>query len=255
MPECINLSPECPPSESIYGYAPSLSANAFFAAFFGTFMVINIFFGIRYRSWTFLIAMAVGCMTECLGYVGRVLLHSNPFSNPGFEIQICCLTLAPAFFAGGIYLTLKHIVICFGREKSYLKPKYYTWLFISCDFLSLVLQGSGGGIAATSIHDHSRQKVGNDLMMAGISFQAITMLAFGIMAATYFIRLARSATPLSAAAESVKNSTRFRLFAGGFLFALISVFTRCVYRIAEMSGGWGNKIMQSETDFMVLDSV
>lgn len=253
--DCTKISPDCPVESSIYGYYPNLGANAFFAAAFGIFAIIHVFFGVRYRSWTYLIAMAVGCGTECLGYVGRVLLHGNPFGNAGFNIQICCLTIAPAFFAAGVYLTLKHIVICFGEEHSYLKPKYYTWLFISCDLVSLILQGAGGGIAATADHNRALQLVGNNLMMAGISFQVATLVAFGAMAAVYYFRLSRSTTHLSASAESVKNSTGFKLFLGGFSLAFLTIFIRCVYRIAEMAGGWRNPIMQSEIDFIVLDSV
>lgn len=253
--DCTEISPSCPLESTIYGYYPNLAANVFFAAFFGAFMIINLFFGVRYRSWTFLIAMSLGCGTECLGYVGRILLNDNPFGMDGFNIQICCLTIAPAFLAAGIYLTLKNLVICFEEEHSYLNPKYYTWLFILCDLLSLILQGAGGGIAATSNDNQPLQLVGNNLMMAGISFQVFTMLAFGVMAALYCIRLSRSSTPLSASAEGVKTSTAFRLFLGAFLLAFLTIFTRCVYRIAEMAGGWANPIMQNETEFIVLDSV
>jgi RTA1 like protein len=253
--DCTEVSRQCPVEHSIYGYYPNLAANVFFSSFFGLFMIINLVFGTRYRSWTFLVAMFLACTTECLGYVGRILLHDNPFSNAGFEIQICCLTLAPAFIAAAIYLTLKHIVICFGEKHSYLKPKYYTWLFICCDLFALVLQGAGGGIAATSIHNQSLQQVGNNLMMAGIVIQVVTLLAFAAMAALYYFRLSRSSTPLSSAAERVKGSIGFKLFLGGFILALLTVFTRCVYRIAEMAGGWANPIMQSEREFIVLDSM
>lgn len=199
--------------------------------------------------------MSLGCLGECLGYVGRVLLNDNPFDNAAFNLQICCLTIAPAFITAGIYLILKHIVICFGEQDSYLKPKYYTWIFISCDFVSLVLQGAGGGIAATSDDDRSLQQVGNDMMMAGISFQVVTLFVFAVLVAVYCYRLKKSPIPLSASAETVKRSLSFKLFAGGFLFAFLTIFIRCVYRIAEMAGGWGNPIMQNERDFIILDSV
>lgn len=252
--ECTQISPECPVEETIYGYYPNLGASVFFTVFFGIFAIINIFLGVRYRAWTFLIAMSVGCGGEALGYVGRILLEDNPWSEVAFNIQICCLIISPAFIAAGIYLTLKHLVICFGEEHSYIKGRYYTWIFISCDLLSLTLQGAGGGIAASAETD-SNQSVGNDLMMAGICFQVITLVAFAAMAGLYYFRLSRSTTPLSTSAQNVKNSTLFKLFVGGFLFAFLTMFIRCVYRIAEMAGGWQNPIMQNELDFIILDSV
>jgi hypothetical protein len=34
---------------------------------------------------------------------------------------------------------------------------------------------------------------------------------------------------------------------------LVGVYIRCIYRIAELAGGWKNKIMQDEISFYVLD--
>ena len=34
-------------------------------------------------------------LTNRLGYVGRILLHSNPFQSTGFNIQISLLIIAP----------------------------------------------------------------------------------------------------------------------------------------------------------------
>jgi hypothetical protein len=39
------------------------------------------------------------------------MLHNDPFSDSGFKLQIVLLTFAPAFFAAGIYLQLKHLYV------------------------------------------------------------------------------------------------------------------------------------------------
>jgi len=180
-------------------------------------------------------------------------LHHNPFSNTGFEIQICCLIMAPAFISAAIYLTLKHMVLCFGPECSRIKPRYYPWWFITADIFALVLQGCGGGIAATANDNESLRNTGTDLMLTGIVWQVVTLLVFGIMAVDYTLRLRRSTEPLSAEAEAMKHDQKFELFLGGLVVAFLAVFTRCVYRIAEMAGGWSNPIMQNQRDFIALD--
>jgi hypothetical protein len=63
----------------------------------------------------------------------------------------------------------------------------------------------------------------------------------------------RSNSPLLQEAESIKTKTSFKFFIFGLILAFLAVFTRCVFRIAEMAGGWRNPIMQSETDFIALD--
>lgn len=249
---CRSVSAECPVESSIYGYYPSVPGNAFLLAWFGVFLIMNTFLGIRLRTWTYMIAMSLGCICEVIGYAGRLVLNDNPFSKAGFDMQIVCLIIAPAFFAAGIYLTLKHITLCFGAEYSLVKPEYYTWIFISCDILSLVLQGAGGGISATA-NSVSTQETGNDLALAGIVFQVFTLICFGSLAIHYYIRRRAGTSPLSKEAELLRERLSFQLFLVSLVVAYLCILTRCCYRIAEMAPGWRNSIMTNQVDFMVLD--
>ena len=183
------------------------------------------------------------------------MLHSNPWSSNGFEIQICCLIIAPAFIAAGVYLTLKHITLEIGANFSRIRPKLYTWIFCLADLFSLVLQGAGGGIAATANHGSSLQNVGNDLMMTGIAWQVFTLLIFGGIICDYAFRVYTHRSELEPSAIKLMNSTSFKLFTSGLVLAYLTIFTRCVFRIGEMANGWGNPIMQDQTDFVVLDGV
>ena len=87
---CYEVSlPYCPVEYSIYGYAPSLSANAFFTAWFAVLFIPNIVLGVYFKAWTYMVALGLGCAIEALGYGGRIMLHQNAFSTPGFQMQIC----------------------------------------------------------------------------------------------------------------------------------------------------------------------
>ena len=182
------------------------------------------------------------------------MLHTNPYDGNGFDIQICCLIIAPAFFSAGIYLTLKHMILTFGSEFSRIRAKWYTWIFIGCDFLSLILQGAGGGIAATA-KTPSNEKLGNNMMMAGIVWQVFTLLVFGVLVGDYYVRLRSRRGEMGTTATTIIKDMKFRLFLGALLLAYVAIFTRCCYRIAEMAKGWKNPIMQNQTDFIVLDGV
>ncbi|KAI9821209.1 MAG: hypothetical protein M1827_003943 [Pycnora praestabilis] len=252
---CTSVTPECPVSATIYGYYPSLGANAFFLAFFAITTGIQVFQGLRWKNWTFMLALVLGAGTEAIGYIGRVLMHNNPWQNAGFETQICCLIIAPAFISAGIYLTLKHLVITFGEDLSRIQPKYYTWFFISCDMLALILQGIGGGLAASSNGNDSQRNTGTDLMLAGIAWQVATLLIFGLLAGDYFIRVYHHRDTLNPETTTLRNTLKFKLFLTGLTIAFVTVFTRCIYRLPEMSGGWENSIMQNQTEFIVLDGV
>lgn len=252
--DCLQVSPQCPVEATIYGYYPSMGANAFFCALFGLCLIANLILGIRYRTWTYMIALGFGCLGEALGYVGRIMLHNNPWSNTGFNIQICCIIIAPAFITAGIYLTLKYLVLTIGSDYSRIRAKYYTWIFILCDLLSLILQGAGGGIAATA-NTASSQSLGNNLVMAGIAWQVATLLVFGALVFDYCFRAYTHRSTWTQATVNLVSSTTFQLFTTALFVAFLTIFTRCVFRIAEMAGGWRNSIMQNEPEFIALDGV
>jgi hypothetical protein len=103
IPEwCSSVTPECPVEGTIYGYTPNLIANAFFAGFFGLALLIQLYFGIRYKTWTYMIAVGLGCLAECIGYIGRVMLNSNPYDDAGFNIQIVLRKCFYLFHLGSI---------------------------------------------------------------------------------------------------------------------------------------------------------
>lgn len=250
----------CPASESIYGYAPGLPENAFFAGLFALLAIAHAVQGSRHKTWSFLIAMVLGCASEAVGHGGRIMLHFDPFDMAGFNIQICLLTMAPAFLAAGIYLCLKHLVLTFGEGLSRIKPMYYTWIFITCDFISLALQGAGGGTAATADDNMAQLNAGNNIMMAGLSFQVFTLVVFAAMSLEYFYRVVRDVRRTGGAGlnpETVRlrNSVNFKLFCASLVVSYLAILIRCIYRVVEMAGGWGNPIMRDETLFIVLDSM
>jgi hypothetical protein len=73
---------------SVYKYRPILGVNVMFLVLFAIAMAIHIGLGIRWKSWWFMAFMIMGSLVEMIGYVGRILLFYNPFSFPGFMIQI-----------------------------------------------------------------------------------------------------------------------------------------------------------------------
>ncbi|KAL6710144.1 hypothetical protein ACN47E_009935 [Coniothyrium glycines] len=253
---CVEVGPDCPVEDTLYGYYPSIGANGFFAAFFGLCLIIQIALGIRYKTWTFMIALGLGCVGELIGYIGRIMLYKNPYDELGFQIQICCLIIAPAFVSAGIYLTLKHIVLSFGESWSRLRPaQWYTRIFIAGDIFSLILQGAGGGIAATAEPGSNLQDVGTNLMIAGVVLQVVILAVFGSLLADYTLRTYRRRDHLSSEAMALFHKTSFRAFILAVIIAYLGIFIRCVYRIPELTGGWGSELMRNEPEFIVLEGV
>jgi hypothetical protein len=96
----------CPIEWSVYQYRPSIPASAVFLALFSIAMIVHTYLGIRWKQYFFMSFMLLGCLVEIVGYIGRILLHKNPFDFIGFIIQICFITTGPVFYTAAIYVTL-----------------------------------------------------------------------------------------------------------------------------------------------------
>ena len=148
-----------------------------------------------------------------------------------------------------------HMVNTLGPQYSPITPKFYPWIFISCDFLSLVLQAAGGATAATANGNKSLAADGGYVMLAGIVWQVFTLIVFAGLGGEYFRRVYVNRYNLTSSATAVFNSTRFRLFVAAVTVAFTAIFVRCVFRIAELAEGWASTIMRNEAEFIVFDGV
>ena len=101
------------------------------------------------------------------------------------------LTIAPALLTAGIYLCLTRIVVATGAENSRIRPRMYTYIFIGCDLLALVLQAIGGGLAATA-KDKRGSDQGVRIMIAGLISQVVTMVLFMALWLDFVLRTRRA---------------------------------------------------------------
>lgn len=248
---CTEVTAACPVRASNIGYYPTLSANAVPAIVFLIGLLIQLVIGIRRRTWSYLVALGIGSFLETIGYVGRVLLHKNPYSSGGFKLQIICLTIAPAFIAAGLYLNLKHLVVVFGPHLSLLKPALYTYIFIGCDSFSIALQAVGAGLAAAG----TDVPVASDIIIAGLSFQVFTMLMFGVMSCIFFLRVSQNRGGLKPETNELRSSPKFKWFLVSLTLAYTTVLIRCLFRVAAFARGWRNFLALNQTDFIALDTV
>lgn len=117
----------CDNVPNFYEYRIHLAPNAAFLGIFGASLIAyTAILIVTRRGVAFNAALILGLICEVLGYAGRIMSWHNPWEENGFMIQICCLTIGPAFMAAGCYLCLRRIVSAFGPENSRLPPEYYT---------------------------------------------------------------------------------------------------------------------------------
>ncbi|KAK0749455.1 RTA1 like protein-domain-containing protein [Schizothecium vesticola] len=254
----------CEDVRSFYDYKISMAANATFLALFSVSLIGFVAtYAVTRRGLGFTFAFVAGTILEILGYGGRIMGAINRWSENGFLMQICCLTIGPAFLAGGVYLCLRRIVYAFGPENSRIKPELYTRFFIPCDVISLVLQASGGALASISSQNDEPTTTGDRIMIAGLSFQVLTLLLFILATGDFALRVHRRSRALgadvaldqSAAAVATRRSLRFRGLLAALALATVCIFWRSVFRVAELSQGWDGPLMGNQGMFIGFEGV
>ncbi|RAO64523.1 uncharacterized protein BHQ10_000535 [Talaromyces amestolkiae] len=242
----------CPLDWAQVDYVPSLPGNLIYVAIFGLALLLQIAFGVYYKTWTYMIAMIGGLVGEIIGYIGRVQMHYNPFPQTPFLEYLVCLTIAPAFLSAAIYLCFSRIVIVYGGRISRFRPKTYTYLFIAGDFIALLLQAAGGGIAASA--SGSTQQTGINIMIAGVSWQVFSLAVFAALCMDFALRVRRTqSVDLNPQYDALRISRSFKIFLWSLGIATLTIFVRSVFRCAELSGGFNGSLANNEVTFMVLE--
>lgn len=164
--------------ENLYGTHLDRPANIIYLIVFTAifFYITGMLVKSRYHWYN--ITFFCGFGLEFAGFLGRVLSFMDNTDMNYFLLQFVSLTIAPAFIMAGIYFLFAQCVVIHGRQFSVLKPMWYSYFFIGCDVLSLVIQAGGGAAASIATNNHEDTKPGTNTMIAGIVFQVVAMTVF-----------------------------------------------------------------------------
>ncbi|KAG7661339.1 uncharacterized protein J8A68_005130 [[Candida] subhashii] len=156
----------------------SRPANIIFLVIFAITFLYTALMLIKSRYHWYNVAFTCGLGLEFIGFLGRVLSFGDMNNDNFFLLQLISLTLAPAFLMGGIYFLFGQLIVIHGRQFSWLKPLRYSYIFIACDVLSLVIQAGGGAQASIASQNYEDATPGTNTMIAGIAFQVFAMSIF-----------------------------------------------------------------------------
>lgn len=270
---------------NLYQTELNVSANAVFVGVFAFLLLTHLFLLIRKRTPYFGFCFFAGTVLEFAGYLARVLSVDHYSNRHSFLCQIISLTLAPALIMAGVYFLLAQITVVHGREYSVLKPLWYSYIFVTCDLISLVVQAAGGGDAAIKLQMLEDTKPGTHTMVAGIAFQVVLMSLFLYFLFDFMFRvwfraslhvkfLARNFYDLlfntsrgqllrqtymndhyDPHYEFIWSRKLFGYFPLVLLLSVGFIYIRCLYRLVELSEGWTGFLITHEVYIMTLDAL
>ena len=252
-------------------YIPSLAGNVFYLSIFALSLLGQCILGIRYRTWGYMFGMFGGLALEILGYIARIQLHYDVFSQQKFTNYVIGTTIAPAFFAMSIYLCLARIIFVYGNDLSPLRPYIITITFVCCDVVSILLQAIGGSTTATAntLKQHNN---GVHITIAGLVSQVVSMTVFVYLCSHFAWKVWKHPHRVNVGHETLRNSSWFRGFLWckspkgiwkyphcltepflGVAVATITILIRCCFRVAELYAGYAGKLANDEVLYMILE--
>ncbi|KAF5360036.1 hypothetical protein D9758_007641 [Tetrapyrgos nigripes] len=241
-----------------YGYLPNFALCTTYIVLFGLTSFIHTVEAIWTRKWFFLYTALLCGLLETLGWSARLWSNINLGNDQSFTIQISTLIIGPTFLLASIFIVFGDLVKILGTQYSRLGPNLYARIFFSCDIVSLVLQGVGGGIASSATDETHRDvdqlNLGTDIILVGIGLQIAIILVFGLLAAEFLYRY-KTDKPLRGrtSARGVLDGRR-QLVLCAVILSTGCLFARGIYRMIELSGGWDGPVMRIEWLFGFLDS-
>lgn len=278
--------------QNLYGHYLNRGGNVFFFIVFTALMLFNVGMLRVSRYHWYNVTFVCGYLLQFLGFLGRILAFTDNTDIDYYLLQFVCLTISPAFIMGGIYFLFAQNVIVHGRQYSILKPMWYSYFFVFCDVVSLIIQGAGGGMASLASKNKEDTAPGTWTMFGGIVFQVAAMSVFVIFWLEFISRVHFKDGPKVEGDQPLKKKSvlnwikmlvntkradtykkteleqfynpkfsgiRSRRLVAYYPFAItlavVFIYIRCIYRVVELKQGFDGYLITHEAFLMTLDAL
>ncbi|RKL16581.1 hypothetical protein BFJ68_g5196 [Fusarium oxysporum] len=227
-----------------YNYNPNMVAAVIFIAVFGLSALLHTYQLIRSRTWYF-IPFLIGCLFECVGYVGRALSaqEAPDFTKNPYIIQSLLLLLGPALLAASIYMVLGRLIrLLDAGDLSIISPRWLTKVFVAGDVMSFLAQSAAKTKSAV--------KRGENIIVGGLGIQIIFFGFFMVVTLVFHLRINRNPTQ-----KSQEITTPWKKLLIVLYSASLFIMVRSVFRVAEYVMGKDSELQSKEYFIYIFDAL
>ncbi|KAH8679548.1 RTA1 like protein-domain-containing protein [Tricladium varicosporioides] len=235
---------------ALYRYSPSVALAAIASALFGVITILHCIRMTRCHCW-FLIPLVIGGFFEIVGFAGRAFsAKETPTWTLGpYIVQSVLLLIAPALFAGSIYMILGRIIqMTDGESHSIIRNKWLTKLFVTGDVLAFTVQAGGAGLMSAG--SLSAMKTGEHIVIAGLLIQILFFGLFVTVAFAFHFRMYKVPT------RKVANEyLPWQKHLSALYLSTILIMIRSIFRVIEFVQGNSGYIFSHEWFMYVFDAL
>ncbi|KAI8672414.1 hypothetical protein LRP88_03078 [Fusarium phalaenopsidis] len=244
----------CPAFGGFYAYNPSVGGNAVLLVAFLFLALAAPYLGFRSRTYLFSAVLTTGLFFEVLGFIGRLLLHSNRDHQGHFFLFLFGTVLGPSFLSLAIFIILPHILGIYGEPICPFKPLLAGLVFWGLSAGSMLLQLIGIIFTAYESSGVTR-KQGAIVTAAGLAIQAAALVACTGLHFWFTLGLSTKRGSLDARHVQIYSSSHFKKFLMAMEIASTLLIVYSIYRLVEFADEVSGSLFQNESAFMVLGGV
>lgn len=194
----------------------------------------------------FFIPFLIGGLCQVFGYISRAIYAEDDTLMPYIN-ETLFLLFAPIFYAASVYGLLGKLVVYVKAESTIpLKPTLITWIFVTSDVVSFIIQSIGGGLQAisSSTMNLSLMETGGNIVVGGLGVQLCIFFFFIILTILFDSRTRHK-----------KIQGNWRRLLRVIELSCVLMLIRSIYRIIEYAQGFEGYLISHEVYFLVFDSV
>ncbi|KAF6523822.1 hypothetical protein HZS61_012321 [Fusarium oxysporum f. sp. conglutinans] len=221
--------------ESIWMYDPSFPLAVVGTVVYGIiFLAIAYLTLIKYRAWYFIVVV-IGSAIEVAAYSLRIHSVQNQSEITPFVLTLTYTVLAPVLIAAGNYLLISRLILAVLPPSHHrilrIPGRRLTPIFVFCDVIAFLIQGSGSGIASSDNWQGEMERIGVKVLIVG---------RFHVLA-------------LRMAVEDAPRGWQKVVLA--VYISSILIMARCIFRVVEFAGGRDTYAFSHEWLFWVFESL
>lgn len=230
---------------AVFKYDPSKAAAAVAG---GLYSIASICLFVRLfmnKAWWGL-CLPIASTFMSIGFFMRIPMAMNPNSLPIFMVQELFTLLPPAAYLAFNYILYgRFIVNCVDRRYSWIKPEKVAQYFVISDITTFLIQGAGGGLEVST--KVTSEKLGADVLLAGLIIQTLSFALFMILVAHAWHAILRDGF--------LVRQEPWGPILWILMFSSTAYMIRCIYRVIELGQGHGGYLVTHEIYFYLLDSL